>query len=177
VKVTPEGRVPEVEVVLVVNVVPSDHLTVIVELAAKLDPDTVTIVPTLWLVEVNEIDGKRVNVVDAVLGIGVAESENIIVLLPAVEDGTVNVAATKEPVAPVVVMPLRGTEVPPIVAVNAELAANPEPEIVTDEPTTPEALVGLVIVIEGITVKVAKAEFKLVSKAVKECAPAVANGI
>ena len=98
-------------------------------------------------------------------------------MLPAVEDGTVNVAATKEPVAPVVVMPLRGTEVPPIVAVNAELAANPEPEIITDEPTTPEALVGLVIVIEGITVKVAKAEFKLVSKAVKECAPAVANGI
>jgi len=171
VKVTPEGIAPEAEVVTVAGLVITafvPHFTVIWELAAKPDPDNVIVVPTLPLFGANVIDGRRVNVVEPVFWVGIAESEKIIVLMPAVEDGTVNVAAANEPWAVVLVVPLRITEVPPSVAVNPELAAKPKPEIVTDEPTTPEALVGLVIVIEGATVKVAKAEFKLVSKAVKE---------
>src|SRR5208337_2199379 len=161
----------EAEVVTVAGLVITafvPHFTVIWELAAKPDPDNVIVVPTLPLFGANVIDGRRVNVVEPVFWVGTAESEKIIVLMPAVEDGTVNVAAANDPRAVVLVVPPRSTEIPPSVAVNPELAAKPKPEIVTDEPTTPEALVGLVIVIEGATVKVAKAEFKLVSKAVKE---------
>jgi len=171
VKVTPEGIAPEAEVVTVpglVVIVFAPYFTVILELAAKPDPDNVIVVPTLPLFGANEIDGRSVNVVEAAFWVGIAESEKIIVLLPAVEDGTVKVAEANEPWGAVLVVPLRITEIPPSVAVNPELAAKPKPDTVTDEPTTPEALVGLVIVIEGITVKVAKPEFKLVSKAVKE---------
>jgi len=127
------------------------------ELVAKLDPDNVIVVPTMPLAELMETVGLSVKAVDAVFWVGVAESVNVIVLLPAVCDGTVKVAAANEPVKLVLVVPLSVTPTPPNVAVNAELAPNPEPETVTDEPATPVALTGLVIVIEGTTVKVALA--------------------
>jgi hypothetical protein len=158
VNVTPEGMAPELEVVivagLVVNVVPS-YFTVIFELAAKLDPDTVIVDPTAPVDELMEIVGLSVKVVDAVFWVGIAESENVMVLMPPVCEGTVKVALTNWPVELVPLTPLIVTGAPPNVAVKAELAAKAEPEMVTVEPATPAALTGLVIVIEGTTVKVA----------------------
>ena len=116
------------------------------------------------------------NVADAEFWVGVAESENFIVLLPAVADGTLNVAPTNEPVELVLVVPLRVTWVPENVAVIAELAANPEPETVTVEPVMPDALTGLVIVIAGLTVKVADPVLRLVSTALIVWAPAADAG-
>ncbi len=76
-----------------------------------------------------------------------------IVCAPAVEAGTVRVAPEKEPVASVVVVPLRVTEEPPNVAVIVEDAAKPVPLMDTVSPTFP--LVGLKV-ISGSTVNVAE---------------------
>lgn len=122
-----------------------------------MDPDNVIVVPTGSPVELKVTVGLSVKVVEAVLWVGVTESENVTVLLPVVCDGTVKIAAANEPVEVVLVVPLRITATPPNVAVNAELAPNPEPDKVTDEPPGPVALTGLIIVIEDLTVKVAEA--------------------
>jgi hypothetical protein len=73
----------------------------------------------------------------------------------------VNVEFAKVPVEPVLVVPLNVTGIPLNVAVKVELAAKPEPDTVTVEPTGP--LLPLVIVIDGVKVKVAEADVEFAS--------------
>ena len=76
-------------------------------------------------------------------------------MLPLVEVGTVKVAAENEPVASVVVVPLRVTAEPPNVAVIVLPDLKPAPDMVTVEPTFP--LVGF-RTIDGVTLNVAVGE-------------------
>ena len=79
-------------------------------------------------------------------------------------------APVNEPEEFVLVVPLMITVDPANFAVRAELAAKPEPDTVTVEPTLP--LVGL-REIDGVTVNVALAAFELASVALTVFPPAV----
>jgi hypothetical protein len=146
------------EPVLLVLVVPlrvtgtPSKVAVIVLEPAKPVPDTVTVEPTFPLVGLSVMAGITVNEADPDLELA---SVIMTVLAPAVWVGTVNVAAGNEPVASVVVVPLRVTAEPANVAVIVLEPVQPVPETVTVEPTFP--LAGL-RVIDGLTVKVAVGE-------------------
>jgi len=85
----------------------------------------------------------------------------------------VKVAAEKEPVASVVVVPLNVTAEPPKVPVTVLEAAKPVPETVMIEPTVP--LVGLKV-IDGFTVKDEVCELPLPSVALVVSEPTGAWG-
>ena len=75
-----------------------------------------------------------------------------------------------DPVESVLVVPLRLTVDPANFTVRTELAAKPEPETITVEPTSP--LVGLRD-IDGVMANVAIAEFEFASDALTIFPPAV----
>lgn len=123
--------------------------------------------------EVTVMAPVTVKMVWAVFVVGVAESEKITVCGPVREVGTINVEPENDPVASVLVVPLRVREDPPNVAVNTEFAANPAPETVSEVPTSPR--VGLRAIDEPI-VKAADAAFELASVITTVFTPAVEVG-
>jgi hypothetical protein len=98
--------------------------TVTVAAGAELFMVTVIGCATVFTVKVAEAELRFASVIVTVCG-------------PAVETGTVKVAPANEPVLPVLVVPLRLTEAPLNVAVNALLLPKPAPERVTVEPIFP----------------------------------------
>jgi hypothetical protein len=150
VKATPDGIAPAAVEVVDATVVPS-NFTVIAELAAKSEPDTVTTVePAAPEVGLKIIETVTVKVAEA-------ESEEasvaVTVSAPEITDGTVKV--TPDGIAPAAVEVVDATVDVPNFTVIAELAAKPLPETVTVEPTAPE--VGFKLIAE-VTVNVAVGE-------------------
>lgn len=137
----------------VVTLVPANCI-VICELGQKLEPDTVTDVPTGPLV------GDKA--IEETVTVKVVEAEWLLasvawtVLLPVEDDGTVN-EPENEPVLSVVI---EAGVVVTLFELNfivmAELAAKPWPDTVTDVPGSP--LVGLMLIEAALTLKVAVAE-------------------
>lgn len=145
--------------VVVATTLPSNSI-VILEEAAKLEPDTVTTVPTGPITGDNVIEGATVKVAEAESPL---ESVALTMCPPMEEEGTAKEVLMKEPT----LFELTGGEVaccaPSNVIVIFELAAKPCPETVTIVPTGP--LVGK-IMIEGIIVNLAEAWSRLASVAV-----------
>jgi hypothetical protein len=153
---TPSGIEPDGVVVVFATILPSNSIAML-EDAAKLEPDTVTIVPTGPAVGDNVIEGATVKVAEAELPL---ESVALTMCPPMEEGGTAKAVLMNEPT----VFELTAGDVvccaPSYVIVIFELAAKPCPETVTIVPTGP--LVGK-IMIDGITVNVAEAWFELAS--------------
>jgi hypothetical protein len=141
---------------------------VIVELAAKPLPVTVTVLPTEPLEGVRVIEGSTVNAVLADRDSAVT----VTVWAPAGSAGTVKEVPLNAPLLLVDVVPDKVTVVPSKVAVNVWLAGKLDPDTVATVPTGPWAFDGLVMLIDGVLiVYVALALFVEASVTVTTLAP------
>jgi len=151
----------EVTVAGTVATVAPLNFIVMVEEGMKLEPVTVTVVPTApWTGDRVIVEVRTTKVAEALFELA---SVAVTVLPPAVEEGTTKVAV-KAPVADEVTVAGTVATVAPLnVIVMVEAGARPSPVTVTVVPTGPE--VGD-RVIDDVTVNVADALFELASVAV-----------